>query len=57
MAFGAIELTTISRSQDYSSIKQNEDNKAALSQANGQMNALLARREEWIPAEKLLGDG
>ncbi len=37
MAFGAIELTTISRSQDYSSIKQNEDNKAALSQANGQI--------------------
>ncbi|MGN0401002.1 MAG: hypothetical protein ACI4HQ_01920 [Acetatifactor sp.] len=37
MAFGAIELTTITRSQDYSTIKQNEDNRAALSQANGQL--------------------
>lgn len=37
MAFGAIELTTITRSQDYSAIKQNEDNRAALSQTNGQI--------------------
>ncbi len=37
MAFGAIELTTISRSQDYSTIKQNEDNRALVNQENGQV--------------------
>lgn len=37
MAFGAIELTTISRAQDYSTIKQNEDNKAQIDQGNGMM--------------------
>ena len=36
MAFGSIELTTISRAQDYSPIKQNEDNKAVVDQTNGQ---------------------
>ncbi len=34
MAFGAIELTTISRAQDYSVIKQNEDNKTFVDQTN-----------------------
>ena len=34
MAFGAIELTTVSRSQDYTTIKHNEDNKVAVDQAN-----------------------
>ncbi len=34
MAFGAIELTTISRSQDYTTIKHNEDNKVGVDQAN-----------------------
>lgn len=34
MAFGSIELTTISRAQDYSSIKQNEDNKGFMDQTN-----------------------
>ena len=34
MAFGAIELTTISRAQDYSTIKQNEDNKGMIDQSN-----------------------
>lgn len=34
MAFGAIELTTISRAQDYSPIKQNEDNKGLMDQSN-----------------------
>ena len=34
MAFGSIELTTISRAQDYSSIKQNEDNKGMVDQSN-----------------------
>lgn len=34
MAMGAIELTTISRAQDYSPIKQNEDNKGVLNQSN-----------------------
>lgn len=34
MAFGSIELTTISRAQDYSAIKQNEDNKGLVDQTN-----------------------
>lgn len=34
MAFGAIELTTISRAQDYSPIKQNEDYKGMVDQNN-----------------------
>lgn len=34
MAFGSIELTTISRAQDYSAIKQNEDNKGMVDQTN-----------------------
>lgn len=34
MALGAIELTTISRAQDYSPIKQNEDNKGFMDQSN-----------------------
>ena len=34
MAFGSIELTTISRAQDYSVIKQNEDNKGMVDQTN-----------------------
>ncbi|MCM1025667.1 MAG: hypothetical protein NC432_04490 [Roseburia sp.] len=37
MAFGSIELTTISRAQDYSAIKHNEDNKAVLDQTNSQV--------------------
>ena len=34
MAFGAIELTTISRAQNYTTIKHNEDNKVVVDQAN-----------------------
>ena len=34
MAYGAIELTTISRSQDYATIKHNEDNKVGVDQNN-----------------------
>lgn len=34
MSFGSIELTTISRSQDYTAIKHNEDNKGFVDQAN-----------------------
>jgi len=34
MSFGAIELTTISRAQDYSPIKQNQDNKPYMDQNN-----------------------
>ena len=34
MAFGAIELTTVSRAQDYTTIKHNEDNKVNVDQAN-----------------------
>lgn len=32
MAFGSIDLTTISRAQDYSGIKQNEDNRGMVAQ-------------------------
>ena len=34
MAFGSIELTTVSRAQDYSMIKHNEDNKGFVDQTN-----------------------
>lgn len=34
MAFGSIELTTISRAQDYTTIKHNEDNKSFVDQTN-----------------------
>lgn len=34
MAFGSIEFTTISRAQDYSAIKHNEDNKGMVDQVN-----------------------
>lgn len=34
MAFGSIELTTISRAQDYSAVKHNEDNKGFVDQTN-----------------------
>ena len=39
MAFSSIELTTIARTQDYTTIKQNEDNKAFVDQTHiGQQN-------------------
>lgn len=34
MAIGAIELSTITRAQDYTTIKQNEDNKGMIDQSN-----------------------
>ncbi len=34
MAIGSIEFTTISRAQEYSAIKQNEDNKGMVDQTN-----------------------
>ena len=34
MAFGSIEITTITRAQDYTTIKQNEDNKSFINQTN-----------------------
>lgn len=34
MAFGSIEFTTISRANDYSAIKHNEDNKGFVDQTN-----------------------
>lgn len=34
MALGAIEFTTISRAQDFTTIKQNEDSKAFVDQTN-----------------------
>ena len=32
--FGAIELTTVSRAQDYTTIKQNEDNRGMIAQTH-----------------------
>ncbi len=34
MAFGSIEITTITRAQDYAAIKHNEDNKGVVDQTN-----------------------
>ena len=34
MAYGAIELATITRLQDYSTMKQNEDNRGMMQQTN-----------------------
>lgn len=34
MAFSSIELTTVSRSQDYTTVKHNEDNKGFVDQTN-----------------------
>ena len=34
MAFGSIEITAVTRAQDYTTIKHNEDNKALTDQAN-----------------------
>lgn len=34
MALGSIDLTTISRSQDFSGLKQNEDNRGMVAQTN-----------------------
>ena len=34
MAYGAIELSTISRAQDFTTIKHNEDNKGFIEQTN-----------------------
>ena len=46
MAFGSIELTTISRAHDYSIIKQNEDNKAFADQVNGQVQVQKNERQK-----------
>ncbi|MDE5588797.1 MAG: hypothetical protein K2J60_06605 [Acetatifactor sp.] len=54
MAFSAIELTTVSRAQDYSSIKQNEDNKAFVDQSNGQFQ--VQKNEQRITKEVHSGD-
>ena len=34
MAFGSIEITTVTRAQDYTAMKHNEDNKALTDQVN-----------------------
>jgi hypothetical protein len=34
MAFGSIEIVSLTRTQDYSTIKHNEDNKGFVNQAN-----------------------
>lgn len=34
MAFGSIEITTITRAQDYTTVKHNEDNKGFTDQSN-----------------------
>lgn len=54
MAFSAIELTTVSRAQDYSTIKQNEDNKAFVDQSNGQFQ--VQKNEQRLTKEVHSGD-
>lgn len=50
MAFGSIELTTISRAQDYSAVKQNEDNKGMVDQGNiaGQVHKMTEQRTKEV---------
>lgn len=45
MAFGSIEITTITRSQDYTTIKQNEDNKGMIDQNNSGMQVQKQTQE------------
>ena len=52
MAFGSIEFTTISRAQDYSAIKHNEDNKGMVDQ-----NSDNAQWYEKKPDAKEKGNG
>lgn len=54
MAFSSIELTTVSRAQDYSTIKQNEDNKAFIDQSNGQFQ--VQKNEQKLTKEVHSGD-
>lgn len=45
MAFGSIDLTTVSRAQDYTIVKQNEDNKGFVDQSViGQQNQKNTRQ-------------
>lgn len=54
MAFGAIELTTVSRAHDYSTIKHNEDNKAFVDQSNSQFQ--VQKNERRLTKEVHSGD-
>ncbi len=45
MAFGTIEITTITRSQDYTTIKQNEDNKGMIDQNNSNIQVQKQTQE------------
>lgn len=50
MAFGSIELTTISRAQDYTAVKHNEDNKSFVDQTNigQQMQKTMQQRTKEV---------
>ncbi len=50
MAIGSIEFTTISRAQEYSTIKHNEDNKGMVDQANysAQMQKTTEQRRQEV---------
>lgn len=54
MAFGSIEFTTISRAQDYSSIKHNEDNKGMVDQTN--FSSQVQKNVEQLVREVKSGD-
>ncbi|MDE6017045.1 MAG: hypothetical protein K2H41_15375 [Acetatifactor sp.] len=54
MAFGTIEFTTISRAQDYTTIKQNEDNKGLVEQTN--LGQQAQRTEEHRAKSVVSGD-
>lgn len=45
MAIGGIEITTLPRSQDYTAIKQNEDNKGMIDQNNSNMQVQKQTQE------------
>ncbi len=54
MAFSAIELTTVSRAQDYSIIKHNTDNKPVVDQSNSQFQ--VQKNEQRLTREVHSGD-
>lgn len=54
MAFGTIEFATISRAQDYTTIKQNEDNKGLVEQTN--LGQQAQRTEEHRAQSVVSGD-
>ena len=57
MAFSSIELTTVSRAQDYSTMKQNEDNKAFVDQSKEVHSGDNAQWSDKQPDARQKGNG